>query len=146
MIKILFLCHGNICRSPMAQFILQDKVKNRKIAGKFEIDSAAISTEEIGNGIYSPAKQILAYHGITGVSHKARLVTKKDYKNFDLIFVMDNEVKEALLKIIGEDSNKKVHMMLPDREVYDPWYSNDFETAYDDIDTGCDIILQSLGF
>lgn len=146
MIKILFLCHGNICRSPMAQFVLADKVKNRKLAKQFEIDSAAISTEELGNGIYSPAKQTLAYHGITGVSHKSRLVTKKDYKNFDLIFVMDNHIKEEFIKIIGEDSDGKVHMMLPDKEVYDPWYSGDFETAYEDIDLGCDIILQNLGF
>lgn len=146
MVRILFLCHGNICRSPMAQFILLDKVKSRKIERRFEIDSAAISTEELGNGIYSPAKQILAYHGITKVEHTSRLVTKKDYKHFDLIFVMDSHIKAELLRIIGEDTDNKVHMMLPDREVSDPWYSDDYETAYDDIEEGCEIILHRLGY
>lgn len=142
MIKILFICHGNICRSVSAQYIFQDLVERQGIAGQFEIDSAATSREEIGNTIYPPMRKALEQHGVKIGTHHARQVTKQDYDHFNLIIGMDHENRYYLKRILGEDSEEKIHYLLEyigqsQTEIEDPWYSRNFEKAYQDILAGC---------
>ena len=141
-IKILFLCHGNICRSPMAQYIFSDLAELRGLAREFEVDSAATSMEEIGNPVYPPARRILARHGISRVDHRARRMTMDDYRYYDHILVMDGENLWNARRMTGGDPEGKVEMLL-DRQVADPWYTDDFQTAYDDILEGCRDLLES---
>ena len=141
MIKILFVCHGNICRSPMAEFIFQDLVKKHHAEGEFEIRSAATSTEEIGNPVYPPAKAKLAEHGISCKGKTAVQMTKSDYDYYDKIIAMDRYNLRNMQRFVGNDEKNKVSLMMDytDRrgDVADPWYTGDFDTAWNDILDGC---------
>jgi len=148
--RILFVCHGNICRSPMAEFIFKALVKARGVADLYYVESAAVSDEEYGNPIYPPAKRCLSQHGIRFDSSKtARTITKADYDRFDLIVCMDRSNLRWLSGIIGDDPKKKVHLMMSfagcGRDVADPWYTGDFETTFRDILSGCEAMLASEG-
>jgi len=146
--RILFVCHGNICRSPMAEFIFKALVKARGMEDLYYIESAAVSDEEYGNPIYPPAKRCLMQHGIKFDSSKtARTVTRADYNRFDSIICMDRSNLRWLSRIIGDDSQKKVHLMMSYtgscRDVADPWYTGDFEATFQDILTGCEAMLEA---
>ena len=146
MIKILFVCHGNICRSPMAEFIMKNLVKDFK--EDFYIESRATSSEEIGNPVYPPAKRKLKEHGILCDGKTARKMTKEDYKNFDYIILMDKNNLRNIKYIIGEDTDNKISLLLnwagEDKEVSDPWYTGDFDTCYNDILRGCKGVLKKI--
>ncbi|SEI98476.1 protein-tyrosine phosphatase [Lachnospiraceae bacterium A10] len=152
MIKILFICHGNICRSPMAEFILKDMVRKRNISEKFYIESAATSTEEIWNGVgnpvYPPAKEILSQHGIDCSGKRARQIKPEDYEVFDLLIAMDDNNLRNMARVWPKDAEHKIHKMLEyadeDRNVADPWYTGDFQKTWDDIYRGCVGLLQKL--
>ena len=141
MTKVLFVCHGNICRSPMAEFILKDMVKKAGVDTEFEIKSAATSTEEIGNPVYPPAKAKLAEHGISCKGKTAVQITKEDYEYYDYIIAMDRHNLSNMKRFVGDDKKKKVSLMMDytDRggDVADPWYTGDFETTWKDIYEGC---------
>ena len=144
--NILYLCHGNICRSPMAEFIMKALVKARGLEGLYHIDSAAVSTEEIGNPIYPPAKRCLAQHGVPFDSGKrARQVCRADYDRFDRIICMDASNLRWLRRIIPSDPEGKIHLLMSytgrSRDVADPWYTGDFEEAFQDILEGCEAML-----
>ena len=143
MIKILFVCHGNICRSTMAQSIFTWLVKQRDVLDRFEIDSAATSTEELGNPMYPPAVRTLKKHGIPIVEHRARQMTRDDYNHFDHIVIMDSENQRNVMRITRNDPDDKV-MWLLDRAVADPWWTGEFETTYEDILEGCRDLLERL--
>ena len=148
MIRILFLCHGNICRSPMAEFIFKDLVRKNGLEDRFYIESAAVSTEEIGNSIYPPAKRCLNAHGIPFDKNKtARQITRADYDRFDLIIYMDRMNLRWLKWIIPDDPQNKIKLMMSytghDRDVADPWYTGDFETTYNDIMEASQMLLTS---
>lgn len=142
-VKILFVCHGNICRSPMAEFIFKKLVDDAGMGHRFEVDSAATSREEIGNPVYPPARRMLAAHGITKVDHRARQMDMDDYRYYDRIIVMDGENLWNARRMTGGDPDGKVSMLL-DRQIDDPWYTDDFQTAYDDIMEGCRDLLEEL--
>ena len=152
MIKILFICHGNICRSPMAEFILKDMVEKQRRADEFYIESAATSTEEIwhgvGNPVYPPARDILAKHGISCEGKRARQVKYEDYDKFDLLIAMDSNNIRNLRKLIPEDTKGKVHLMMEyagqKRDVADPWYTGNFQKTWDDIYLACGQLLENL--
>ena len=143
--RILFVCHGNICRSPMAEFILKAMVREKGLDG-FYVESAAVSTEEIGNPIYPPAKRCLTGHGIPFDNGKrARQVTRADYARFDRIICMDAWNLRWIQRIIPDDPEGKILLMMSytgvTRDVADPWYTGDFETTYRDIVEGCEAML-----
>ena len=145
--KILFICHGNICRSPMAEFVFKALVKTYGLEDMFYVESAAVSTEEIGNPIYPPAKRCLTQHGVAFDVHKtARQVTRDDYNKFDLLICMDNSNVRLLKRIIGDDPQKKVHLMMgytgEFRDVADPWYTGDFETTFQDVLSASEAFLK----
>lgn len=147
MTKILFVCHGNICRSPMAEFILKDLVRREGLSDQFEIDSAATSTEEIGNPLYYAARQILVQHGIPCEGHHARQLTKADGDDYDLLIGMDYANIRNMRRICPQ-AETKIKLLLsytkrPD-EVDDPWYSGDFQTAWRDIEEGCRGLLAAV--
>jgi len=146
MIRIMFVCRGNICRSPMAEFILRDMVKKQGREKDFVIASCATSTEEIwgdrGNPVYPPAKAELAKHGISCDGKYAVQLKKSDYDRYDLFFCMDyNNVRNAI-SILGGDVAGKVRKLLLNRDVQDPWYSGNFEVTYKDIYEGCKVIME----
>lgn len=149
MTKILFICHGNICRSVMAEMVMKELCRRAGNAGRFEIESAAVSTEEIGNDIYPPAKRKLREKGIPFDSHAARQITRADYAYFDYIICADRSNLRWLERIIGEDTAHKVSLMMSwtgaEREVADPWYTGDFEAAYRDIEQACKAIVGAVG-
>ena len=140
--RIMFVCHGNICRSPMAEFILKDLVKKHGLENEFIIASSAVSTEEIGNPVYPPARQELAKHGI-GCNGKYSVQLKKsDYEKYDLFLCMDSSNIRNALRIFGCDRDNKVRLLLDDRDVSDPWYTDRFDVAYADISIGCRKLLE----
>ena len=142
MVKILFLCHGNICRSPMGQYILQDMVSKAGRAAEFEIDSAAVSREEIGNGVYPPARRELQRRGVPCSGHRARQVTMEDYRHFDRIYYMDKSNARFLARLLPHDPDK-IRPLLS-RDVADPWYTGDFARTFEDITEGCEKILEEF--
>lgn len=148
MIKILFICHGNICRSVMAEMVMKHLCKSAGEIERFVIDSAAVSTEEIGNDIYPPAKRKLHEKGIPFEHHAARQITRADYSYYDYIICADRSNLRWLERIIGDDTDKKVSLMMEwagqTRDVADPWYTGDFEQAYNDIYSACCGILEQL--
>lgn len=148
MIKIMFVCHGNICRSPMAEFILRDMLKKCGRESEFAIASSATSTEEIWNGIgnpvYPPAKAELAKHGISCKGKRAMQLKIYDYDNYDLFFCMDSRNVTNTMRIFGSDPDNKVRRLLKNKDVSDPWYTDRFDVAYDDIYEGCKNILEEL--
>ena len=153
MIKIMFVCHGNICRSPMAEFVLKDMVKKAGRENEFVIASSATSTEEIwggvGNPVYPPARDELKKHGISCEGKRAVQVKKSDYENYDYLICMDENNMRNIRRIIASDPENKIVKLLSftgeNRNVADPWYSGDFETCYRDIYNGCKALLETLG-
>lgn len=139
--KILFVCHGNICRSAMAEFMMKDLVRKAGMADDFYIESAAVSREEIGNDMYPPAKACLREHGIPFTRHEARQVRKKDYDIFDEIYVMDPSNQKLIRRIIERNPEHKIHLLLDGRGIADPWYTGDFEKTYQDLEYGLNQIL-----
>jgi len=148
MTKILFVCHGNICRSPMAHFIFSHMVKTAGKSAEFFIDSAATSTEELGNGTYPPARRKLHEEGIPLLPHVSVQMTKSDYGKYDLIFGMDSMNIRNIHRICGGDPEGKVQRLLDltdrPRDVADPWYTGNFDAAYRDIREGCEILFRKL--
>ena len=146
--KVLFVCHGNICRSPMAEFIMKDLVSEAGRSDEFSIASAATSTEELGNPVYPAARRELARHGIGCEGKRARQMTRADYESYDLLIGMDYANRTNMLRICGGDPARKISLLLDhtDRpgEVSDPWYSGDFSTAWSDILRGCKALLAKL--
>jgi len=146
--KIMFICHGNICRSPMAEFVMKDLVKKAGLEDEFVIVSSAVSAEELGNHVYPPAKKVLEEHGISVGDKHAELLTRRDYDLYDLLIAMDTSNLRNIDRIIRSDPEGKVHLLMSyagkSASVADPWYTGDFETAYNDIREGCEGLLRSL--
>ena len=145
MIKILFVCHGNICRSPMAEFVMKDLVEKAGLEEKFHIASAATSAEEIGNPVYPPARRKLAEHGISGAGHVARQLRREDYEDWDLFIGMDEANLRNMRRLFGGDPAGKCSLLLSHTnrpgEVADPWYTGDFEATWQDVEEGCQALL-----
>lgn len=148
MIKILFVCHGNICRSTMSQFVLQDMVNKSGLGSQFYIDSAATSTEEIGNPPHRGTIRKMKEEGIPVLPHRARQITWSDYKEYDYIIGMDTWNMKNLGRMLKGDPDGKVHKLLSfadsDRDIADPWYTGNFDVTYDDVAEGCRAFLKYL--
>ena len=146
--KILFVCHGNICRSPMAEFVMKHLVRQAGRQKEFQIDSAATSTEEIGNGMHYGTRTKLTQMGIPYDDHRARRLVKADAENYDLIIGMDQENLFYMERILGSGARPKIHLLLEwaglKRDIADPWYTGNFEQTYADIDLGCRALLKAL--
>ncbi|MCR5365807.1 MAG: low molecular weight phosphotyrosine protein phosphatase [Prevotella sp.] len=146
--KILFVCHGNICRSPMAEFVMKHLVEQAGVAERYYIDSAATSTEEIGNEVYPPAKRKLAEHGISCKGKTARQMTRSDYQRFDLLVGMDSWNIRNMNRICGGDPEGKIRMLLDftlrPGDVADPWYTGNFEATWQDVLLGCQCLLNAI--
>ena len=146
--KVLFVCHGNICRSPMAEFVLKHLAEEAGRADEFEVASAAVSTEETGNDIYPPAKRKLTEKGIPFTHRGARQITQADYRYYDYIVCMDRSNLRLLKWLIGDDTEGKVSLLMDwagkNRDVADPWYTRDFEAAFQDILEGCKAIINQI--
>ncbi|MBR2540261.1 MAG: low molecular weight phosphotyrosine protein phosphatase [Mogibacterium sp.] len=149
--RILMVCHGNICRSPMAEFVLKDMVERKGIADEFEIASAATSREEIGNPVYPPARRKLAENGIGCSGHHARQITRGDYDHYDMIICMDDNNIRNTMRITGGDPDEKISLLLDytvrkGQQVADPWYTGNFDATWRDVTEGCEGLLESLGY
>ena len=146
--RILFVCHGNICRSPMAEFVMKDLVKKAGREQEFYIESAATSTEELGNSVYPPARQKLAEHGLSCKGKTARQMTRRDYDAFDLLIGMDTWNIRNMERISGGDPQHKIHRLLDytqrSGDVADPWYTGNFEATWRDVSEGCQALLAIL--
>lgn len=146
--RILFVCHGNICRSPMAEFVMKDLVEKAGVAQQFLIESAATSTEEIGNSVYPPARRKLAEHGISCQGKTARQMTRMDYGRYDLLIGMDSWNIRNMRAISGGDPEGKIRMLMDytnrPGDVADPWYTGDFEATWRDVLEGCEALLSQL--
>ena len=147
MTKILFVCHGNICRSPMAEFLMKELVKESGLQNDFYIESAATSTEEIGNGVYPPVKRILNARGIDCSAKRARQMTRADYDKFDYIICMDSKNLRNM-SYIATDTDGKYSRLLDftdtPHDVADPWYSGDFATTEREVEQGCKALFQYI--
>ncbi len=152
MISILFVCHGNICRSPMAEFVFKDMLVKRGISDRFFVASAATSTEEIWNGVgnpvYPPAKAELARHGISCEGKRAVLFKKSDYEKYDYLIGMDDANIRNMMRTAGGDPEHKIHKLLEyagsNRAIADPWYTGNFDVTYADVVEGCTALLEQL--
>lgn len=148
MLRILFVCHGNICRSPMGEFIMKDLVEKAGLSAQFKIASAATSREELGNPVYPPARKKLSEHGILCNGKRVRQITRTDYGEYDLLIGMDAANLRNMLRIFGGDPEGKCHMLMDYTErpgdVADPWYTGDFEATWKDILEGCQCLLKNL--
>ena len=142
MTKILFVCHGNICRSPMAEFVMKDLVKKAGIANRVHIASAAVSREEIGNPVYPPARRELQRHGIGCDGHRAHQITREELREYDRIYYMDGSNARYLQRLFGTEAAKCQPLI--HRDVADPWYTGDFTATWDDITMGCQAILEEI--
>lgn len=145
MIKVLFICHGNICRSPMAEFVFKDMVKKQGLEKEFVIASAATSTEEIGNGVHYGTKQKLALYNISCAGKKAVQMKKPDYDKYDYLLGMDNANIRNMIRIANNDDERKIKRLLDysnePRDIADPWYTGNFDETYDDVVEGCTALL-----
>lgn len=149
MIRILFVCHGNICRSPMAEFVMKDLAEKVSVSHLLHIESAATSSEELGNSVYPPARRMMAQHGISCDGKRARQIRAAEYDDWDLIIGMDQRNLRNMLRIFRDDPEQKIHLLLDyaDRsgeEVADPWYTGDFQATWDDVQAGCQGLLKEL--
>ena len=148
MTKVLFICHGNICRSPMAHCVFTQMIKAKKLEKDYYIDSKATSTDELGSGIYPPARRKLHEKGVPLIDHYSTQIEKKDYDRFDHIIGMDSANIRNILRIFGGDPDGKVYRLLDltdhPRDVADPWYTGDFEATYRDVSEGCKELLARL--
>lgn len=144
MTRLLFICHGNICRSPMAEAVMKYLVTKAGREAEFEIASCATSAEELGHDVYPPARRELARHGIPCPTRRAVRLTAADYERFDRLICMERYNRRNALSLLGGDPQGKLCTLHPDRDVADPWYSDDFETAYRDIEEGCRRLLDTL--
>ena len=148
MIKIMFVCHGNICRSTMAEFVMKDIVKKNNCESEFLIRSSATSTEEIGNDTHWGTKKILDEMRIPYTKRQAVQLTKSDYEKYDFIIGMDSANMRNINRIVGYDKENKIHKLLSfahiDRDVADPWYTRDFATTYDDVLLGCTRLFEFI--
>ena len=152
MIKILFVCHGNICRSPIAEFVMKDLVAKAGLTSAFHIASAATSSEEIWNGIgnpvYPPAKAKLAEHGLSCAGKRAIQLTRGDYDKYDYLIGMDSANIRNMHRMLGGDPEGKISKLLAfagsDRDIADPWYTDNFDDTYHDVLEGCEALLNKL--
>ena len=148
MIKILFVCHGNICRSPMAEFILKDLAEKEGLSAQLQVGPAAVSSEELGHPVYPPARRKLAEHGISCAGKTARQLQREDYARWDLLLGMDRSNLRGMRRICGGDPDGKIRLLMDythrPGEVADPWYTGDFEAAWRDISEGCAGLLRAL--
>ena len=149
MTKILFVCHGNICRSPAAEFVFRDLLKKAGLYGNYTVASAATSSEEIGNPVYPPMRRVLAAHGIDCAGKTARQLRRRDYEDYDLLIGMDEENLWNMRRIFGGDPDGKLHNLMdfagfPGEEIADPWYTRDFVRAYEDVAMACEGLLYHL--
>ena len=146
--RILFVCHGNICRSPMAEYVMKDLVRKRGLDNDVFVDSAATSTEEIGNPVHRGTRRALRDHGVPCGNHRARQITRADYDAYDLIVGMDEANIRSMRRVFDGDPQSKLRKLLEfagsARDIADPWYTGDFETTYDDIVAGCEGLLEQL--
>ena len=148
MTKILFVCHGNICRSPMAEFILKDLAEKEGLSAQLQVGSAAVSSEELGHPVYPPARRKLAEHGISCAGKTARQLQREDYARWDLLLGMDRSNLRGMRRICGGEPDGKIRLLMDythrPGEVADPWYTGDFEAAWRDISEGCAGLLRAL--
>ncbi len=148
MIKLLFVCHGNICRSPMAEFVMKDLVKKAGLESEIYIASAATSREELGNPVYPPARRKLAEHGIACGGHAARQMTRQDYDSFNFLVGMDRANLRNMRSICDGDRDNKISLLMDytsrPGDVADPWYTGDFEATWQDVSEGCQALLKLL--
>jgi len=146
--KILFVCHGNICRSPMAEFVMKDMVRKAGLESQIEVSSAATSTEEIGNPVYAPVRRLLTEHGIDCSGKTARQLTNSDYDKYNLLIGMDRANLRNMHRICGGDYLDKIHLLMEytgrQGEVADPWYTRDFQSTWRDVNDGCKALLEQL--
>lgn len=152
----MFVCHGNICRSPMAEFVMKSIVEKASVSEEVYIESSATSREEIGNGIYPPAEHVLSLHGIDSTGHRARQFTVDDYNSFDMVVVMEDYNKRNLLRLVGCDCKGKVWKLLDfvaeepvqgvGVDISDPWYHGNFDKTYNEIVAGCKGLMKYLGY
>ncbi len=148
MIRIMFVCHGNICRSPMAEFVLRDMAQKQGLADRIAVASSATSTEEIGNPVHAGTKQKLQEMGIPMRERRAVQLKKRDYADYTFLIAMDSRNVRNMLRIVGADTQQKISRLLDDtaqpRDIADPWYTGNFDETYADIREGCENLLQKL--
>ena len=148
MIRVLFICHGNICRSPMAEFVMKKIVRENGLTDRFEIASAATSTEEIGNSVYPPVRSLLNRNGINCDGKTARQLTKADYQHYDYLIGMDRANFRNMNRMCGGDPEGKIRLLMDyagtGGEVADPWYTGDFQATWEDVNDGCRALLEQL--
>lgn len=148
MISVLFVCHGNICRSPMAEFMFKKMIADNHLKSSFNIASAAVSNEEHGNPVYPPARKKLIEHGIDSSGKRAIKITKDDYNKYDYIIAMENYNLKGIMNIIGSDIENKVHLLMDyttnPRDIDDPWYTGNFDLTYNDIHEGLTGLLDYI--